>query len=284
MSAPADSPAGSGPGGGSAGGVLPGDYHVHTAWSDGTGSVEDVVRRAAELGLPEIAVAEHFTADPGPGEDWWLRPEQLGDYVADVRAAAARHHDVRVLLGIEAEYIAGEEAELERHLSAWPFEVVVLGIHVVDGFAFDDPGLRKDQRWDDPDGLLAAYYRTARRAAEWGRFDILAHLDYIGLWGHRPGPAALPEIEAALDALAASGAAIELNSDRFSDPAAVMYPSVEILRSARARGIPLTIDSDAHEPGHVGRAWDEAIALARAAGYRQTLRLSDRALVPLPRV
>jgi histidinol-phosphatase (PHP family) len=262
--------------------VPPGDYHVHTAWSDGTGTVEDVVCRAAELGLPEIAIAEHFTPRPGADEDWWLRPEQLGDYVADVRAAAARHTDIRVLTGVEAEYVDGQEAELERVLSAWPFEVVVLGIHVADGFTFDDPALRADPRWDDHDALLAAYYRTARRAAEWGRFDILAHFDYIGLWGHRPGPAVLPEIQAALDALAASGAAIELNTDRFSDPAGVMYPSVEILRAAHARGIPLTIDSDAHEIGDVGRAWDEAIVHARAAGYRQTLRLSDRELVPLP--
>jgi histidinol-phosphatase (PHP family) len=275
VSAPAKGPAAA---------ALPGDNHVHTEWSDGTGTVEDVARRAAELGLPEVAVAEHFTPSPGPEEDWWLRPEELGDYVADVRAAAERHDDVRVLLGIEAEYEVGREAELAEHLSAWPFEVVVLGIHVVDGFVFDDPSLREDPRWDDPDALLAAYYRTARRAAEWGGFDILAHLDYIGLWGHRPGPAVLPEIEAALDALAASGAAIELNSDRFTDPAGVMYPSVDILRRARVRGVPLTIDSDAHEVEHVGRAWGEAIAHARAAGYRETLRMSDRELVPLPEV
>jgi histidinol-phosphatase (PHP family) len=109
-------------------------------------------------------------------------------------------------------------------------------------------------------------------------------MDYIGLWGHRPGPAVLPEIEAALDALAASGAALELNTDRVSDPAGVMYPSPAILRAARARGIPLTIDSDAHEAEHVGRFWDEAIAMAWEAGYRETLRLSDRELVPLPDV
>ena len=260
----------------------PGDYHVHTSWSDGTGSVEDVVRRAAELGLPEIAIAEHFTPRPGQDEDWWLRPDQLPAYVADVRAAAGRHDDVKVLLGVEAEYVVGQEAELAEYLSAWPFEVVVLGIHEVDGFVFDDPALRQDPRWDDPDALLIAYYRTVRRACEWGRFDIFAHLDWIGLWGHRPGVAVQPEIEAALDALAASGAAIELNTDRFSDPAGVMYPSVAILRAARTRGISLVIDSDAHEPEHVGRAWDEAVAHAREAGYRETLRLSDGALVPLP--
>ena len=107
-------------------------------------------------------------------------------------------------------------------------------------------------------------------------------MDWIGLWGHRPSPTVQPEIEASLDALAASGAALELNTDRTSDPAGVMYPSPAILRAAQRRGIPLVIDSDAHDPAQVGRLLDEAVQLAREAGYRETLRLSDRRLVPLP--
>ena len=262
--------------------ALPGDYHVHTSWSDGAGSVEECVARAVEVGLPEIAIADHICAAPAPGEDWWVLPDRLAEYCDEIRAVAARHDDIRVLLGLEAEYVEGREAELDDLLARWPFEVVVLGVHVVDGFAFDEPALRDDARWDDPDAFLARYYRTVRRAAEYGRFDVLAHLDYVSLWGHRPGPAALCELDAALDALAASGRALELNTDRVSDPAGVMYPSPAILRAARVRGIPLVIDSDAHEAEHVGRLWDEAIALAGEAGYRETLRLSDHAPVPLP--
>ena len=262
--------------------TAPGDYHVHTTWSDGTGSVEECVLRAVELGLPEIGIADHVSTAPGPGEDWWVALDRMDAYCEDVRAAAARHPEITVLLGLEAEYVDGREAQLDALLDAWPFELVVLGVHVVDGFDFDDPSLRRDARWDDSDALFSEYYRTVRRAAAYGRFDILAHVDYIGLWGHRPGPAALLEIEAALDALAASRRALELNTDRVTDPAGVMYPSLEILRAARARGIPLTIGSDAHEAAHVGRLWDEAIALAREAGYRETLRVSDRTLVPLP--
>ena len=187
-----------------------------------------------------------------------------------------------MLLGLEAEYVAGQEAELDRLLDDWPFEFVVLGVHVADGFAFDESGLRGDARWADPDTLIAAYYRTMRSAARYGRFDILAHFDYIGLWGHRPGAGVLPQIDAALDALAVSGGALELNTDRVTDPAGVMYPSAGPLRAACERGVPLVISSDAHEAAHVGRLWDEAVANARAAGYRETLRVSDRALVPLP--
>jgi histidinol-phosphatase (PHP family) len=261
---------------------MPGDYHVHTTWSDGAGSVEACVARALEVGLPEIAIADHIVAAPAPDEHWYVEPDRLAEYCDEVRAVAARHDDIRVLLGLEAEYVEGREAELDELLDRWPFEVVVLGVHEVDGFAFDDPVLRDDARWGDPDAFLARYYRTVRRAADYGRFDILAHFDYVSLWGHLPGPEALRELDAALDALAASGGALELNTDRVSDPAGVMYPSPAILLAARARGIPLVIDSDAHEAEHVARLWDEAIALAGEAGYRETLRLSDRALVPLP--
>ena len=264
------------------GGALPGDYHVHTTWSDGSGSVEECVLRAVELGLPEIGIADHVSTAAKPGEEWWLALDRLEAYCEDVRAVAERHPEIRVLLGLEAEYLDGRLAELDALLDAWPFELVVLAVHVVDGFDFDDPSLRGDSRWSDPDHLFAAYYQTVRRAAEFGRFDILAHVDYIGLWGHRPGPEVLPEIEAALDALAASGRALELNTDRVSDPAGVMYPSPAILRAARERGIPLVIDSDAHEAGHVGRLWGEAIAVARRAGYDGTLRLSDHVEVPFP--
>jgi hypothetical protein len=61
-----------------------------------------------------------------------------------------------------------------------------------------------------------------------------------------------------------------------------MYPSDELLRAAGGRGIPLVISSDAHAAQHVGQLWNEAMEQAVRAGFRKALRLSDRALVPLP--
>lgn len=261
----------------------PGDYHVHTTFSDGDGTVEECVAQALELGLPEIGIADHVCAVRMSTGDGACMPLALMEgYVDEVHEAARRHTGIKVLLGLEAEHVPGHEAELHSLVSAWPFEFVVLGVHTVEGFAFDDPTLRDDPRWREPGDLLAAYYRTVRRAVESSRFDVLAHLDYISLWGHVPGAAVRAEIDAVLDALAGSGAALELNTDRVSDPAGVMYPSPAILRAARERDIPLVIDSDAHEARHVGRLWDEAVTLARGAGYEGALRLSDRTIVPFP--
>jgi histidinol-phosphatase (PHP family) len=265
--------------------TLPGDYHVHTTYSDGAGSVEECVRQAVALGLPEVGIADHLSGVRHEAWDAAAIPfEKLDEYVAEVRTVAARHSDIKVLLGAEADYVAEHEAGFAELLSAYPFDYVAGGIHVLGGFDFDDPAKRDDHRWSDPDALFLAYYEAARRAAESGRFAFIAHLDYVGLWGHKPGPGVDAAIDAALDAMAASGTAIELNTDRVSDPAGIMYPFPDTLRRARERGIALVISSDAHVPGHVGRLWDEAIAMARQAGYRESLRLSDRALAPLPDV
>ena len=263
--------------------AAPGDYHVHTRFSDGSGSVEECVTRAIALGLPEIGIADHLSAvQPTAWDSASIPFAELERYVEEVLAVAARHDDITVLLGVEADYVAEHEAKLAALLSAYPFQYVVGGVHVLDGFDFDDPAKRGDARWSNPDDLFAANYRAVRHAAQSGLFDFIAHLDYIGLWGHRAGPGIDAEIDNALDAMAASGTAVELNTDRISDPAGVMYPSVDILRPAHTRGIPLVISSDAHRAEHVGRLWDEGIAVARKAGYRETLRLSDGALVPLP--
>jgi len=270
-------------GGAPPGGCVPGDYHVHTTFSDGEGTIAECIEHAIAAGLPEIGIADHLSAvQPTPWDSASIPFAQIDRYVDEVREAAARYDQITVLLGVEADYVPEHEAELAELLSAYPFDYIVGGVHVIDGFAFDDPAKRHDARWADCDALFAANYRAVRRAAELGRFDIIAHLDYIGLWGHTAGPAVDIELDAALDAMAASGVAIELNTDRISDPAGVMYPSVDILRRARGRGIPLVISSDAHAAEHVGQLWDEGMERAREAGFREWLRLSDRTLVPLP--
>jgi histidinol-phosphatase (PHP family) len=274
---------GSQPGGVAEASILPGDYHVHTTFSDGNGSVAECIEHAIAVGLSEIGITDHVSpVQPSPWEMPTVPFARLERYVEEVRDAAGHYDEITVLLGIEADYAPEHEVQLRALLDAWPFDYVIGGVHAVDGFDFDDPARRHDPRWSDADALSTAYYETVRRAAEFGGFDIIAHLDYIGLWGHAPGPAVGDAIGSSLDAIAASGAALELNTDRISDPAGVMYPSDELLRAVGARGTPLIISSDAHAAECVGQLWNEAMERALRAGFQGTLRLSDRAVVPLP--
>jgi histidinol-phosphatase (PHP family) len=79
-----------------------------------------------------------------------------------------------------------------------------------------------------------------------------------------------------IDAIAASGCVIELNTAGWHKPCAEAYPAPEFLELACSAGVPLVISSDAHAPEEVGRDFDRAIALAKAAGYRETQLFEKR--------
>ena len=261
----------------------PGDYHVHTRFSDGEGEPAQCVERALALGLPEIGISDHLTPSVVGGEgDWSIGHECLGEYVGAVRDAGARYPEITVLLGVEADYVPGAEDELAGLLGAYPFDYVIGGLHYVDGFSFDDPPNRNDRRWDDAASLYRRYYHLVSRAAASGLFDVVAHLDYVMLWGRRTDADISAAEDEALAALAAHGVAIEVNTTGALEPAGLMHPAPDLLARACRLGIPLVFGSDAHEVDQVGWQFDAAVALARQAGYRTCLELSSGVQTPLP--
>ena len=261
----------------------PGDYHVHTRFSDGEGEPAQCVERALALGLPQIGISDHLTPSVLDAEgDWSIGHDCLGEYVGAVRAAAARYPGITVLLGVEADYVPGAEDELAGLLGAYPFDYVIGGLHYIDGFSFDDEATREDPRWDDAASLCRRYYALGSRAAACGLFDVLAHLDYVMLWGRRTTADISAAEDEALAAMAAGGVAIEVNTTGTLDPAGRMYPAPDLLERACRLGIPLVFGSDAHEVDQVGWQFDAAVALARQAGYRTSLELSSGAQKPLP--
>jgi len=251
------------------------DYHVHSAFSDGRGDVDGFVGRAHELGLAEIGFAEHLVPRALDSDGYGLPASRIPDYVRAVRAAG-EDTAVRVLLGAEIDYAPGAEAELDRLLSQARFDYVIGAVHFTDGFAFDLPSLADDPRWEDPDALYRSYWDTVARAASWGRFDVVGHLDLPKTFGRRPSAPMGAAEDAALEAVRQAGLAIELNTSGLRSSAGEAYPAPSLLARAARMGIPLTFGSDAHAAADVGRDFGRAVVLARAAGYTTTLRLSDR--------
>ncbi len=261
--------------------VLPADYHMHTAFSDGDGMPDDLVRRAETLGLPEIGICDHLVPvalDDGFG----IPPQRLDEYVATVRAAAAGA-DIRVLLGLEADYSPETAAETAAQLTRWQPDYVIGSIHFVNGFAFDDPRLRDDPRQRDLESLWLRYFRLLGQAAGSGLFDVLGHVDLVKKFGRRPAmtPTLATAAREALSRAAENGVAIEINTSGWRQAAGEQYPSLTLLEQACRLGVPLTFGSDAHVPADVGSRFAAAVAVARSAGYSSWLRLSDRTEVPL---
>ena len=101
-----------------------GDYHMHTRASDGRGTVLDKARRAAELGLEEIAIADHGTGS-------FLCHQTERKFEAQQREIAWANAEcgVRVLSGIEAS-ITGESGLIDVPASIIEkCDVLTIGFH-----------------------------------------------------------------------------------------------------------------------------------------------------------
>lgn len=242
------------------------------------------VERALQLGLTELGFTDHLTPS-SLGDDGYygIRPGGLDDYIEAVRTIAAAYPELRVLLGVEVDYLPQASDEMLAAVASYPFDYALCSVHFVDGFGFIERGSRRAAGWRDVDHVWRRYYETLAEAATTGAFDVVAHLDLPKKWGYRP-TVDLSELEhRALAAIAGAGLAIEVNtSGLYRSPVGEMYPAPDLLALARRAGIPFTFGSDAHRVADLGSSFDEALALARGAGYDSYLRLSDRQSVALP--
>jgi histidinol-phosphatase (PHP family) len=259
-------------------------YHNHTNWSDGAPTLAAQIQAARRVGLDELGISDHYVLDPsGEQAEWSMDLDLLGDYVLQIRAAAAETRDLVLRLGIEADFFPETVEDLRSRLAGYPFDYVIGSVHYVDGFPID----RHTQDWDalsedERNEKWRLYWLRVRQMAESRVFDFAAHLDLPKKFGHRPTIDLTADALAALDALAAADMAIEINTAGWSLPAREAYPSLDLLREARRREIPLLINADAHFPEFLTRDFDRARALAREAGYTELVRYEKRRRFPIP--
>ncbi|MFC1510680.1 histidinol-phosphatase, partial [Candidatus Omnitrophota bacterium] len=118
-----------------------------------------------------------------------------------------------------------------------------------------------------------------RAAASSGLFDIMAHVDLVKKFGHRPTVDMTDEIQKTAESFKAAGVAIEVNSSGLRKPVGEIYPSLDNLIIYCNAGVPLVFGSDSHAPNQVACDFDQALALALEAGYKEHVIFEKRKIV-----
>ncbi|MGI6285458.1 histidinol-phosphatase HisJ family protein [Neomoorella humiferrea] len=234
---------------------MPADYHIHGLAHVGPPhTVERLlpyVEAAKAAGLTEIGFADH---------DRYLEGLDF-----NVFSELERVTGMPVRAGLEIDF--RPEKDHRRELAGRPWDYLIGSVHAIGNWDFDRPGQEDGFNAWDIDELYTVYFNLVAQAASTGLFQIIGHLDLIKIYGHRPRKSVLTLAEPALKAVAASGAALEVNTAGLFKPVGEIYPAAEILERAFSLNIPVTIGSDAHAPGEVARERERARQLLRRIGY-----------------
>jgi histidinol-phosphatase (PHP family) len=264
------------------------DYHVHLRPDEDdtpperyfTAANAARYRAAADAaGIAELGIAEHIHRF-SQALEIWRHPFWVEQAVDDLDAYCEFLASAGLKVGIEADWVAGAEDRIEALLGARPFDYVVGSVHFIGESAVDQ------DRWDvwetegnDPDRVWRRYFEQLAAAAASGLFDVLAHPDLVKVWGPgRPGPEHDPRFywEPAVEAIAASGVAVEVSTAGLRKPVSELYPSAGFARLCVEAGVPFTLSSDAHLPEHVGYAYDEAVGFMTGLGIERICVFSGR--------
>lgn len=260
------------------------DYHLHL--ENGPFTLEWLTQfwqHAQKRGITEIGITEHchkfrefypMFAPLIEGEntypfmaEWISRDfrSEMDQYIELL--LTARKQGIPVKIGLELDFLPGTEDFARNLLKNYPFDFILGSVHVIDKWGFD----YKQEVWDnhDVDQAYHDYYRTLLEAVNSGLFDIVAHLDLIKVFGHKPVNFDSGIVAAVLEQIAKKQLSLELSSAGWRKPVNEVYPAEWIVAEAGLLQIPITFASDAHYPQDVGFAWEKLVSMAKRCGYRE---------------
>jgi histidinol-phosphatase (PHP family) len=243
------------------------------------GEPREYAEVAWRRGLKGIIVTCHNPLPEGYAAGSRMYPDQFDDYlelVEETRQAMAGKVDVR--LGLEADFVPGLEAWIERQLASADFHYVLGSVH---------PQI--EEYWQryfsgDPIEYQKGYFRHLAEAAETGLYDCLSHPDLVKnlfpeAWEYSRVEA---HVLRCLDRIAETGIAMELNTSGLNKAIAEMNPNPRMLRAMREREIPVVVGGDAHTPQRVGDRFLDAYSLLGEAGYGEVSYFLGRERQVLP--
>ncbi len=235
---------------------LKGDLHVHSDWTDGKNSIQEMAEAARKKGYKYIAICDH---SPAVGITNGLDPERLSQQMKQIKRLNRKFRNFKILTGIEVDIRADAKLDLPDNVLE-ELDVVVAAVHT----SFNQPQAEMTKR------LI--------KAVENPNVDIIAHPTGRLIGKREPYEVDMDKL---MDACLKSNKVLELNA----------YPERLDLndihcRKAREKGVKIAISTDAHSVKHLDwmmygvatarRGWLEPEDVINTLGLQKLIRLFKR--------
>ncbi len=196
---------------------IKGDLHIHSDWSDGVNTIEQIIGKAQELGYEYVAITDHSKS---LGIARGLSVERLSEQGEYIRELNEKLDGLEILSGIETDILANGDLDYPDEVLVQR-DVVIASLH---------SGFRQDR---------AKITGRVISAMKNKHVDIIAHP--TGRLIGRRDPYAI-DLDEVFEAAVKYGTVLEINSspDRLD-------LSDRYVRRAVEMGIKICINTDAHD-------------------------------------
>lgn len=200
---------------------LKGDLHMHSTWSDGRATIEEMVEACAARGYEYMVISDHSKALAMTNG---LDAYRLRAQWAEIEEVRARHPEIKILRSMEVDILSDGSLDLEDEMLAG-LDLVLVSLHS----RLDLPSDQQTER--------------VLKALAHPEVNIFCHPTARLI--NRRKPAEM-DLDAVLAEAAKRGVAVELNSN----PHRLDLKDTHLAR-AKELGCKVVISTDSHRPGEL---------------------------------
>ncbi len=261
------------------------DIHNHSNLSgDGIDEPMDMARRASEIGVSHFALTDHIELDEFGDEEW--------DYTAAIEKTRPAYEQTKAAFGDKMHIYYGAEIgqalydlpTTEKILAEHDYDFVIGSVHRTVHYAHMSQ--IPDTEFDRT-RVLKEYFDEMVDLVEWGKFCTLAHITFLMRFINIdvPGKPLVTEkqlrskavyetykkvIDKILGTIISKDIALEANSSGYRRGLGGPMASPEILARYRELGGKLvTVGSDAHDVGDIGKDIPQTLKLLKEIGFSE---------------
>lgn len=224
-----------------------GDYHTHTTWSDGKGSIKQNLRYAEIAGLEQVAITEHGFRNPSYSIKKFYDEKKEIDSLRNTSK-------VKLLFGIEAD-ILNENGEIDVDEEAIDIiDLLIVGFHM-----FSLPDNFRDYRRFYIPSILKPFTKSNVVFKERNTDALISCITNhpVDMLSH-PNHRLFADMRAVAKACYECGTLIELNIKHLNSV-------IDVLDDFAQENVEFVVNSDAHRPQEVGN-FEKAEAIIRKYG------------------
>ena len=283
-------------------------YHTHSSFCDGKASAATMAETAFQQGYSFLGFSSH--APLKFKTNWQMTWDSLSAYAAEIRSLGEQWstQGMTVLLGLEIDSLGDRlrhtKPPVGSSLSSdtWPGypgysaiqpDFKIGSVHYVQigsakAFTVDESAEEFARHANECAGgqselIWQTYFRNLCAMIHNGGFDIVGHFDIVrknnddnrwfdeGSKNYRAAAFEAAELASKQDLV------VEINcGGLLRGKTKAIYPSIEVLKFMREKGIRITFGDDAHAPAHLGPGQSIAADYAKAAGFRSIWFLDEK--------